>query len=212
MEIRASRASSVVVHRVPPAAADRFVALEREVTRAAEGFPGYLGTDLYPPTEPGSVDWVVVIHFDAPPNLAAWLDSPARAGWLAKVRAEVGGDFRLRTLGAGFGAWFAGQSDGPPGWKMVLTVVLGLFPTVMLIDLAAGRLLGRLGFVTAMLAGNFVSVSILQWAVLPALTKLFAPWLNADPERRPAATAGGVVLIAVLLAAMVFAFRLAKGE
>jgi hypothetical protein len=40
MAVRVPRATSVIVHRVPPAAADRFLALQDGLTRAAEAFPG----------------------------------------------------------------------------------------------------------------------------------------------------------------------------
>jgi antibiotic biosynthesis monooxygenase (ABM) superfamily enzyme len=37
----AARASSVVVHRVTPAAKDAFLALQKEITNAAAAFDGY---------------------------------------------------------------------------------------------------------------------------------------------------------------------------
>ena len=65
-----------------------------------------------------------------------------RAEWIAKLRGEIG-DFRLKTLPSGFGAWFAGLVDGsegalPPSWKIALTVLLGLYPTVMLLAMFVG--------------------------------------------------------------------------
>src|SRR5262245_35284757 len=132
MAVPVSRASSVVVHRVPPAAIARFLALQDEFARAAEAFPGYRGAEVYPPTDPNGAEWVVLIHFADAAALRVWLDSPARAEWVEKVRAEVG-EFRLETLPGGFGPWFtrpAAEPDAaPPGWKMVLAVLLGLYPT-----------------------------------------------------------------------------------
>src|SRR5436309_14986580 len=101
-----ARASSVIVHRVPPDRVEQFLELQRGITEAAKAFPGYQATDVYPPAEPQPSEWVVVIHFDGPEALRRWLDSPVRAGWIEKFRAERG-DFRLKTLPAGFGAWFA---------------------------------------------------------------------------------------------------------
>src|SRR5918993_277853 len=51
MEVRGSWACSVIVHRVPPDGADRFMEWQRGITRVAGGFPGYRGTDIYPPAE-----------------------------------------------------------------------------------------------------------------------------------------------------------------
>ncbi len=107
MEVRVSRASAVVVQRVPAALADWFMEWQSGVTAAAEGFAGYRGTDVYPPADGQRDEWVVVIHFDDEKSLQEWLDSPVRAQWVEKLRAQVG-DFELKALPGGFGPWFAG--------------------------------------------------------------------------------------------------------
>ena len=38
-------------------------------------------------------------------TLGQWLDSPARAEWVQKLRARLG-DFELQKLPGGFGPWF----------------------------------------------------------------------------------------------------------
>ena len=49
---------------------------------------------------------VVVLHFEDEKALGQWLDSPARAEWVQKLRARIG-DFELQKLPGGFGPWFA---------------------------------------------------------------------------------------------------------
>lgn len=199
MPARVSRASSVIVHRVPPAAADRFLALQDRFTQAAEGFPGYQGTDVYPPADPGRTEWVVVLNFADAAALQGWLDSPTRAETVAKLRAEFG-EFDLTALPTGFGAWFTGRgaepADLPPGWKMVLTVLLGLYPTVFALNATVSRVTNPLGYAVSLLIGNLLSVSILQWVLMPWLTRVFGPWLHANrPAQRGKSLAGlGVVL------------------
>ena len=145
LEVRDARASSVIVHRVPPECTDAFLDWQRGISRAAEAFPGYRGTDIYPPADGGPADWVVILHFDDAENLRRWIDSPVRAEWSAKLPRGLG-DFRLKTLPSGFGPWFAAQLDDPggqpPSWKMALTVLLGLYPTVMLLSILVGPLPG----------------------------------------------------------------------
>src|SRR5689334_10645866 len=133
----------VVVERVRPADVDWFMDWERGVTAAVEGFAGYRATDVYPPAEGQQDEWVIVIHFDDEESLRRWLASPVRAEWVEKLRARCG-DFQLKLLPGGFGPWFAGLGPGPggaalPTWKMALTVLLGLYPTVMLVTLLVGR-------------------------------------------------------------------------
>jgi antibiotic biosynthesis monooxygenase (ABM) superfamily enzyme len=215
VEVRVSRASAVIVQRVPAAAAERFLEWQRGVTAVAEGFAGYRATDVYPPAEAGQDEWVVVIHFDTNDALQAWLNSPARADWLARLRAELG-DFQLTTLPGGFAAWFTGLSRGPdgaapPGWKMALTVLLGLYPTVMLLTIFPGKYTKGLGLAVSMLIGNALSVALLQWAVMPVLNPLVAPWFKANADRQRTISIAGLVLILLLLGVLTLAFRAITG-
>ena len=63
----------------------------------------------------------------------------------------------------------------------------------------------------AMLIGNALSVSILQWAVMPVLNSLLAPWLKANSEKQRAFSVGGLFLILVLLAGLALLFRQVTG-
>ncbi|MFH0824486.1 MAG: antibiotic biosynthesis monooxygenase [Pseudomonadota bacterium] len=213
--MRVSRASAVVVQRVPAGGADWFMEWQRGVTGVAEGFDGYRGTDVYPPTDNLRDEWVVVIDFDDEKSLQAWLDSPVRADWVKKLRAQVG-DFDLKALPGGFGSWFTGLGQSclevtPPPWKMALAVLLGLYPTVMVLTLFPGPYTQPLGPAWAMLIGNALSVSILQWAVMPLLNILLAPWFKADSERRRAFSASGLFLILGLLMGLAVLFKQVTG-
>lgn len=214
MPVRVSRASSVIVHQVPPAAADRFLALQDELTLAVEAFPGYQGTDVYPPADPKGTEWVVLIHFTDAAALQKWLDSAERTEGVRKVRREVG-EFELKSLPTGFGSWFTGQTakpaNLPPAWKMVMMVVLGLYPTVMLLGWTVGKVTGPLGFAVSMLIGNACSVSILQWIVMPVLTRMFDPWLKANAPLQTGKTVSGGVLILGLLAGLAAFFTYTDG-
>lgn len=214
MEVRVSKVSALVVQRVPPEKADWFLEWQRGVTAAAEAFGGFRGTDVYPPA-PGQGDqWIAVIHFDEPESLEAWLGSPVRAEWVEKLRQTIGG-FDLKVLSSGFGPWFAcfAPESGtvPPSWKMALLVLLGLYPTVMALALFPGPWLSPLGLALSMLVGNALSISILQWAVMPFLNKRFAGWLTANGPDRRMVSAGGVAVILGLLAGLAFLFRQVTG-
>ena len=188
---------------------------QRGVSGAAESFAGYRGTDVYPPSDSERDEWVVVIHFDDEKLLQEWLGSPVRAQWVEKLQAQVG-DFELKALPGGFGPWFAGLAHGPegvptPSWKMALVVLLGLYPTVMLLTIFPGPYTEPLGLALAMLIGNALSVSILQWGVMPALNILLAPWLKANSDKQRAFSVGGLLLILVLLFGLALLFRHVTG-
>jgi antibiotic biosynthesis monooxygenase (ABM) superfamily enzyme len=214
LEIRGARASSVIIQRVQPGAAELFLEWQRGITAAAAVFPGYQTTEIYPPNAQQE-EWVVILHFDDPQTLQSWLDSPTRADWVARRPFEIR-DYRLKTLPSGFGAWFSGQIDAsggalPPSWKIALSVLLPLYPTVMLLTIVAGPYLSPLGLAMSMLISNALSVAILQWAVTPVLNPLLAPWLRANGEGQRSFSLTGLFVILLLLAGMAILFRLATG-
>ncbi len=208
----AARASAAIVHQVPPAAKDWFVEWQRNITTVAERFAGYQGTDVYPPASEQSNEWVSVIHFENDDSLERWLNSPARAECVDKLRAEVG-EFELKKRSGGFSAWFAGLDAPPdtvPSWKMATTVLLGLYPTVMLLTIFVGPYTSWMGASYSMLIGNALSVSILQWIVVPILMKPLAGWLKARPDRW-ALSFGGLGVLLGLLVAIAAALRPVTG-
>jgi uncharacterized protein len=214
MEIRDARVSSIIIHHVPSECTDAFLDWQRGISQAAETFPGYRGTDLYPPAAGGLQDWVVILQFDSSPNLKGWIDSPVRADWSAKLPAGLR-DFQVKTLPSGFGPWFAKQFEDaegqPASWKVALTVLLGLYPTVMLLSILIGPFLNHLGMAASMLVGNALSVSVLQWGVMPLLQPLLRPWLIVGAGTGPARSAAWLVLILVVLAGQVTLFHQIAG-
>ena len=215
MDTRGERISTVVVQRVPVYRVERFLECQRGLTEAAEAFPGYQGTELYPPTDDRQQEWVAVIHFDKQESLKRWIDSPERANW-AKVLQDQIGSFQLKTLPSGFGAWFAGLETGteketPPSWKMAMTVLLGLYPTVMLLAVYVGRYLNPLGMALSMLIANTLSVATCQWVVIPPLTHALGPWLHANAADKRVLSIGGLILIWLFLGGLVVLFRALAG-
>jgi len=215
MDIRGARVSTVVVQLVPADRVDRFLECQRGLTRAAEGFPGYKGGELYPPADDRHQEWVAVIHFNDHESLQRWIDSPERAEWIKKLRADIG-DFQLKTLPPGFGAWFAGLETGPkgeppPSWKIAMTVLLALYPTVMLLAMFVGPHLSSLGMAFSMLLSNTLSVAITQWVAIPPLMNALGPWLGANAPDKRVQSFGGLVLIWLLLGGLAVLFRVVTG-
>jgi antibiotic biosynthesis monooxygenase (ABM) superfamily enzyme len=207
--VRVSRASAVVVQRVPAHHESWFLDWQNGISASAKTFPGYQGTDLYPPSAPQSEEWVTVIHFTDNGALQKWLDSPTRAEWVEKFKTTAG-EFDLRTLSYGFGFWFAHQAKnseaGPPAWKMVIAVLVGLYPTAMLLTFD-GPVVAWMGFAASMLLNLAISVCLLQWVVMPAVTRALGLWLGANSPGQRKFSHAGLCALLFLLIAMVAAFR-----
>jgi antibiotic biosynthesis monooxygenase (ABM) superfamily enzyme len=123
-------------------------------------------------------------------------------------------DFRLETLAHGFGPWFAGLvgANAPlPRWKMALSVLFGLSPTVMLLAVFLVPHTARLGLAVSMLIGNLASSVILEWLGMPVVRRVLGPWLRATGKQGRAVTAVGAALIFVALGVMAFLFSLVTG-
>src|SRR5262249_8159209 len=137
------------------------------------------------------------------------------AEWIKKLREEVG-EFQLKTLPSGFGAWFAGletgpDGDPPPSWKIAMTVLLGLYPTVMVLALLVGPHLSLLGLAVSMLISNTVSVAATQWLVIPPLMNALGPWLRANAPKQRAYSLCGLIFLWFILGGLAVLFRIVSG-
>src|SRR5262249_21923092 len=140
-------------------------------------------------------------------------DSPQRAEWTAKLPREIR-EFRLKTLPSGFAAWFADLADsGPslPHWKVFLMVLVGLYPTVMVLALVLSPYTQRFGLAVAMLIGNVASCAILEWLGSPLIRLAIGPWLRAKGEEGRVTNLVGTVLIVGSLVAMAVLFYFLAG-
>jgi antibiotic biosynthesis monooxygenase (ABM) superfamily enzyme len=210
-----TRVSTVVVQRVPADRVSRFLECQRALIGAAKAFPGYQSTELIPPSEERPEEWVAVIHFDDQQSLQLWLDSPVRAEWVKKLREDIG-DFELKTLPSGFGIWFAGLATGPDrpppaSWKIAMTVLLWLYPVVMVLAVLTRPLIPLLGIAAVMLISNTLSVAIGQWLTMPLLTNLLRPWFGANTPDKRMLSIGVLILMWLFLGCLVVLFRFATG-
>ncbi|MFO0879489.1 MAG: hypothetical protein U0840_19245 [Gemmataceae bacterium] len=207
------QSTSVIVHQVAPGASETFLEWQRGITAAAARFTGYQTTEIYPPTADRLHEWVIVVHFDDPGNLQAWLNSPQRAEWTSKLPREIQ-RFRLKTLPSGFAAWFAGRTDDHeplPHWKVFLSVLLGLYPTVMVLTLYLAPFTQRFGLAAAILISNVVCCAFLEWLGGPVIQLLLGPWLRARGKEDRARNLMGTALIVAALASMAVLFHLVAG-
>lgn len=87
---------------------------------------------------------------------------------------------------------------------MALTVLLALYPTVLLLNLLITPHLQGLGRAGAVLVGNAIGVALMQWGIMPRLTRLLKPWLSADSDRRFSVLGGAAIVSILLLLAHLF--------
>ncbi|MBI3930291.1 MAG: antibiotic biosynthesis monooxygenase [Armatimonadetes bacterium] len=202
--------SVVVETRVPPERLEAFKAWQNEMLEEEKRFPGFLDSRVIEPVPGVSEDWTIVVRFDSSQHLDTWLESDARRSLMARVEPELQGG-ELRRVVSSFEGWFPlsveAGTQAPPEWKQALTVLVALYPMVVLLTVYMAPWLGDLGlsFPWRALVSNVLSTVLLTWMVMPPLNTLLKPWLY--PHRpSPAVDVAGTGAVLLGLALMVALF------
>ena len=155
------------------------------ILAAANGFPGYLGSEVLRPGDaPGDDEYRIVFRFDRKSNLRAWEESEERHRWLREAGPLIHEE-RVHVL-TGLETWFtlpwkAGEPS-PPRYKMAIVTWLAVFPLITVILVLFGPLLGLLPMLLRTLVLTAVMVSLMTYVIMPRLTRLFSFWLYPDRD------------------------------
>ncbi|MFB7596034.1 antibiotic biosynthesis monooxygenase [Streptomyces sp. NPDC056160] len=195
--------TAVISHKVRPGHEQDFVRWQDKVLRTQQRFRGFMGSELFAPVEGIQDRWVVVFRFDSREHLELWLESDVRGKLLEEGRDSFA-DFDVREIASAFSGWFrfgGGEEAGvPPNWKQAMSVLLALYPTVMVLNLTVTAALTHAsvaGFL-GLFVGNVLSVGILTWFLMPlVVNRGLAFWLAPDrPRSRRTDLAGAAVVLA----------------
>ncbi|MGZ6806452.1 MAG: antibiotic biosynthesis monooxygenase [Mycobacteriaceae bacterium] len=174
----------VVSHPVAAGSEEDFIAWQHRMTEMEKTFPGFRGSDLHRPVPGIQDEWTIIYTFDSADNLNYWLDSPARHTLLAE--GEGFKDFEVHRIANPYGSWFAadhrGADSGAASWKTALSVLVGLYPTVMILTLGITEIWPGAQLWASLLVGNILSVSLLTWGVMPIVTRVLRFWLEPEPH------------------------------
>lgn len=173
---------SVQVSRTVPAAkVAEFEALLHQVITAARGFEGHLGVDVLRP-EGGGV-YQIIFRFRTHAQHQAWTDSEQR-GLLVAPIDELLDDSTSATVRAvdGWEGWFVTPGYAPPSpprrWKMAAITFGALYPILLVLITALLPLTGGWPLPFALLLTTGLSIPLMTWVVMPALTVRLGPWLR----------------------------------
>lgn len=205
--------SSVMEYIVPEDRAAMFEAWYEQLRQVVQYHSGFLRADLCTPLncDDGVIKYYSIIHFASPSQLDLWLTCEARRQ-LFQAGETLVLAYRFKSFTTGLEGWFSlsgGSSGslGPPRWKQILSVVLGLYPTVM----AQGIVFSALGMMqgwplsTAMLVNNLITSSLLTWVVMPRVSRLLKFWLRPaySLTSRQVDLAGTAIVLSLLILCVV---------
>jgi antibiotic biosynthesis monooxygenase (ABM) superfamily enzyme len=113
----------------------------------------------------------------------AFYNSVTFQKWEDTVGPMVEGDYSRRDL-HGLEAFFRSDSTDPPAWKMALLTWLGVCPTVQLVSSLVPPSTAVWPFWIQNALLNLFVVAALVWVVMPLLTRIARPWLEAGQISR----------------------------
>ena len=172
--------ATIITRRVRPGSERAYEDWLYGVSLACGTFSGYQGTTILRPAA-GDHQYVAVLQFDASQNLNRWLASTERAHWLKKLEAI---DVQLHEVAslAGMERWFTlpeyGANHPPPRYKTATMILIGLYPTVLLLNLTLRDVLADVAPPLKTLVSLLISVPLMVWAIVPLLNRLFSWWLH----------------------------------
>lgn len=186
--------------------------------RAARQHEGFARNDLCPPLQcaNGVVKWYSIVHFDTPNHLNDWLNSHDREH-LIETGRNVFENYKFKSFTTGLEGWFSAEAGeersslGPPPWKQVLAVVLGLYPLVMIqtklySSFDSLRSLQSAAPALITLVNNIIVSSLLTWIVMPQITKRLRFWLQ--PAFRASEQKTDLLGTAIVFVSLVFMISL----
>jgi uncharacterized protein len=201
----------VFLHSVAPGKEAEFISAQTDLTHSSCGFSGYEGTAVFPADSAGQ--WTSVLRFRSPDQLTGWIRSRERREALPRLRGELTRDFAELPRSAPFGSTIrvaGGQTRITPGWKTAMLVLLCLYPTVMLLSKSLSPALDHLGVnqSVSIFAGNFIGVLLLQWFLVPTVSRPFRRWLDPIDGASAAISVAGATVIAIVYMALLALFML----
>ena len=173
---------ALFTHSVAAGKEAEFVAAEQRLVAVSAAFSGYEGVSLLGPAD-GSERWLSMLRFRTDRQLLAWLNSTERERALPALRAQLTDDFSVITQSTPFGSILRveeGVTKITPKWKSAMLVLLVLYPTVMTLSKFLGPVLDGAGAEPwlSMWLSQIVSVGLMTWLLMPAVTGWFHRWLD----------------------------------
>jgi antibiotic biosynthesis monooxygenase (ABM) superfamily enzyme len=178
---------TVLVNRVVPAKREAaFVVTLTGLLEAFGRFPGSSGSVVFRRESGEEVEFSILKRFSSKTAHDAWIASPEFGRWRAEVAPATPTPGHVRRY-SGMEALFvsAKAPDAPPRWKMAVVLFFAVLPMSLAMSRWVAPALAQLSLFTGSLITSVAMVLAMTYAVVPLLTRLFQPWLQATVPSSP---------------------------
>ncbi|RRV05292.1 antibiotic biosynthesis monooxygenase [Pseudomonas sp. v388] len=178
----------VIKHRVKAGQQAHYEQWLRRIVTIASGYPGHLGVDVIRSTADGLKQFTCVLRFHSTQAMQAWLDSEQRRA-LVEEAAPMLADGDQIQVNPHNEFWFnpgTDQTGQPPRWKQACVSFLVILPLTLCVPLFWLPILAfspwLSGYVVSTAIITITIVLLVVYPLMPAATRLLAPWLNASAK------------------------------
>ncbi|KRP58543.1 antibiotic biosynthesis monooxygenase [Pseudomonas trivialis] len=176
----------VVKHLIKRGREADYEAWLRRIVRIAGERPGHLGVDVVRGTQNGQALFTCVLRYRSTHDLEVWLDSAQRKQLIDEA-APMLADGDNTEVGGANEFWFTPLADSaakPPRWKQAVVSLCVILPQTLILPFIWGPILRLHPFLSNYVVSTFLVtltiVLLVVYLLMPAATRLFAPWLEAS--------------------------------
>lgn len=180
----------VIKHRVKAGQEAGYEQWLRRIVMVASRHPGHLGVDVIRSTAGGLQLFTCVLRYHSTQAMQDWLDSDERRLLVAEA-APMLADGDQTEVNPHNEFWFTPGSDEraqPPRWKQACVSFLVILPLTLLVPLFWGPVFKLspwlAGYVVSTALVTITIVLLVVYLLMPAATRMLAPWLNAPAKTR----------------------------
>ena len=159
---------------------------------AVRSQPGHLDVTVLGPAPGGPPIYTIVSHFQTGADAEAWQASPQRARLIAEADLHAAGELQTRYV-SGLEGWLAAPGAPvlvpPARWKTALVSAAGIVPLLEAVSYLLAPRLAAWPVWARPLISVLIVILLLQYAVMPLLTRATPGFLYPARAPRPAAGA-----------------------
>ena len=177
----------ITTRTVKPGCEETFERALHDFIQRSFELPGQLGVHVIRPApETASRDYGIVRKFCDEAALKTFLDSPAYGEWSQVATDLTDGTIRTERL-SGLESWFTATSEvlrPLPKWKMAAVTLMGVYPTSLVIAKTVRLYTRDWPFLLDAFVFAVCMVAMLNWIVMPQLTRFLHGWLHAGATKK----------------------------